>query len=189
MKTDGSYFAGKSGVLYSRTTIQRQEWTPFILGAEDLKKTKQNLSDLQEKKSWKPAFSVSFHCLKRCLRSLRSARCPAAATPDVQSHHKHVCPWTRQWIYNVANRPGLPRSPTHWAPSVAPRFNTGFQTLRTPKKKKSEIPLLHASFNATFQNVIRGKRGATLWSSFPCRPETARYQRRQSRSGGDTRGP
>lgn len=53
MKTDCSYFAGKSGVLYFRTTIQRQEWTPFILGAEDLKKTKQNLSDLQEKKKFK----------------------------------------------------------------------------------------------------------------------------------------
>lgn len=137
MKTDCSYFAGKSGVLYFRTTIQRQEWTPFILGAEDLKKTKTKLIRSTGKKKLKtsvlcelslpeamseksPLSTVSCGCHSRCAVSSQ-ARLSLNETMN---------------LYNVANRPGLPRSPTHWATSVAPRFNTGFQTLRTPKKKK-----------------------------------------------------
>lgn len=47
MKTDWSHFAGKSGVLYFRTTIQTPEWTPFILVAEDLEKNKKRKRNYQ----------------------------------------------------------------------------------------------------------------------------------------------
>lgn len=56
--------------------------------------------------------------------------------------------------------------------SVAPRYNTGFRyraSNAAHSKKTAEIP----SFTyllTTFQNVMPGKRGVTLWGSFPCRP-------------------
>lgn len=54
------------------------------------------------------------------------------------------------------------------ASSVTVCFNGAFETFCTEKKRN---PLPHASFKATFQSVIRERRrGATLQSSFPCRP-------------------
>lgn len=168
MKTDWSYFTGKSGVLYFRTTIQRQEWTPFILGTEDLKKnnTKQNKKKLIRSTGKKKK------CRKTsvlCARSFPAAMSEKSPLSTVSCGCHSRCAVSSQARLSFKRHNEFLTFTQSNALSVAPCFNAGIQTLRT-QKNRVRNPLLDVSLNATFQDVIRGKRGATLRSSFPCLP-------------------